>query len=1193
MISHWIVGLLLLIQRALSYPVLPVYNVTGHWLDPDEYKRLTPRQDLEVALRVLSLGASITFGSESTDGNGYRKALRDAMRYAGHPVNMVGSQVNGNMRDNNNEGWPGATVREVHDKVRSQYRLQPNLVLINAGTNDCTRPEEPLTAPGRMEAMVEDIFNNVPDVTIILSGLMPNSINNVCTKLLNNAYGQIVDRLAARGRKIVFADTYNGYITMDDLHDGTHPHDFGYQKFAAVWWHAFTEASGNGWITTPKDNGLPDGTSNVNGDGLDELVLYNEPGEYEAWFPDPVFQHFRDPIKRKFSVPDGCNPPGVRWGDVNGDGLDDFICIGPEGNMYVSVNRGSSGDYGSAPAFEYLTPAYHENPLRGTRSQTHVRLGDIDGDGRLDYCLIHDNGDIECWRNGWIWDHARWWEHMGIVFTGKNKGNIDGVRFIDINGDHRDDWLYVEDDGAVDTYINTRGHDQSLRPDWRHAGITHQGMDTAGVREDIRFARLSNSGRRDYTYSTYTGLGFTTRLLWWKNEGGGGTELKSDGNFYCDMTGDGFDDYISVSKNGQYTLYRNINDPPNWGQDGVIFNQYWDRRRVRIADIDGDKRCDIIFLGVDGTVYMWYRNEFEDDNVSFHPMGGIQELPPCPQRDGVGQFDLAFVFADLNGDRKADRLCIDPDGRAFGYFSTPTGYKNMNQVKKPEDKNRANLRWVDVNGDGKADMVWLDKFGGDAYVWYNEKEEPAPGTASSMIWRSGGPAYRQSARGEAIHFADLTNNGRMDMIDVTPQTNIAHAWLARPCSNDGSDNGGDDGPPAPPNLPSLVPPISFPKFDRFFAMGDSYSAGIGAGNRLQADVYDPADKCRRNDGAYSYQLWQREPDLRPPRNFAFISCSGAETKHMLSDRGEFGRPPQLEILQTQVNQPYAWGTLSIGGNDVGFSNIAKYCLILQLPWPANCNNYIEYARRRIVGDGQEAQDFERRLELVYSGILNTAQTEHFTLVVTGYAKFFNDQTSVCDSATFNDYILGPSLTKDLRRMLNILTDQLNAKIKRVVEKVDSQFPNKYVRFYDIDPQFEGHRFCDVDEQGNERPHPDWKKEAWFLTVAGSDMQPDGTVVPVNDNHHPDSVDLRTIDVSTCPEPDLNADAYTFACLFARQIQENPDFEFVGEGDGADLIMPMLESDKAFHPKAIAHSQTVAGIKRDWLRRWGYYVPGTT
>jgi hypothetical protein len=34
------------------------------------------------------------------------------------------------------------------------------------------------------------------------------------------------------------------------------------------------------------------------------------------------------------------------------------------------------------------------------------------------------------------------------------------------------------------------------------------------------------------------------------------------------------------------------------------------------------------------------------------------------------------------------------------------------QVKKPEGKDQANLRFVDVNGDGKADIVWLDKFGG-------------------------------------------------------------------------------------------------------------------------------------------------------------------------------------------------------------------------------------------------------------------------------------------------------------------------------------------------------------------------------------------------------------------------------------------------------------------------------------------------
>jgi hypothetical protein len=66
-----------------------------------------------------------------------------------------------------------------------------------------------------------------------------------------------------------------------------------------------------------------------------------------------------------------------------------------------------------------------------------VRLGDIDGDGRLDYCLIADNGDISGWRNGWINNTPEYWQPLGVVFTGKNMGNIDGVWLVDINGDVR------------------------------------------------------------------------------------------------------------------------------------------------------------------------------------------------------------------------------------------------------------------------------------------------------------------------------------------------------------------------------------------------------------------------------------------------------------------------------------------------------------------------------------------------------------------------------------------------------------------------------------------------------------------------------------------------------------------------------------------------------------------------------------
>lgn len=50
-------------------------------------------------LRIMPLGASITQGAKSTDNNGYRKHIRDQLRYEGWLVNMVGSLQDGTMAD--------------------------------------------------------------------------------------------------------------------------------------------------------------------------------------------------------------------------------------------------------------------------------------------------------------------------------------------------------------------------------------------------------------------------------------------------------------------------------------------------------------------------------------------------------------------------------------------------------------------------------------------------------------------------------------------------------------------------------------------------------------------------------------------------------------------------------------------------------------------------------------------------------------------------------------------------------------------------------------------------------------------------------------------------------------------------------------------------------------------------------------
>lgn len=61
---------------------------------------LQARDTKPFPLRILPLGASITMGYKSPDGNGYRKWLRQQLRYAGWEVDMIGTMKNGTMHDN-------------------------------------------------------------------------------------------------------------------------------------------------------------------------------------------------------------------------------------------------------------------------------------------------------------------------------------------------------------------------------------------------------------------------------------------------------------------------------------------------------------------------------------------------------------------------------------------------------------------------------------------------------------------------------------------------------------------------------------------------------------------------------------------------------------------------------------------------------------------------------------------------------------------------------------------------------------------------------------------------------------------------------------------------------------------------------------------------------------------------------------
>ncbi|KAL6238468.1 hypothetical protein BDW75DRAFT_237357 [Aspergillus navahoensis] len=241
-------------------------------------------------LRVMPLGASITVGYRSSDGNGYRKYLREQLRYAGWEVDMVGSLENGTMKDNQNEGHFGDTIDHIAEAAVNSTRLQPNVILINAGTNDCIQNIDITDADTRLDALITHLFASIPNTTIILSTLLPNDFASRAVTRVSQEYRSVVARRRSRGDRIVLAEM-SYFITGKQLVDGTHPTDTGYKEMAAVWWAAIQTAEEEGKLSEPntvtqgvlKELAGKNGTAQSEGRGLDDGPV-EDPGlpEYVA-----------------------------------------------------------------------------------------------------------------------------------------------------------------------------------------------------------------------------------------------------------------------------------------------------------------------------------------------------------------------------------------------------------------------------------------------------------------------------------------------------------------------------------------------------------------------------------------------------------------------------------------------------------------------------------------------------------------------------------------------------------------------------------------------------------------------------------------------------------------------------------------------------------------------------------------------
>lgn len=185
----------------------------------------------------MPLGNSITDGYNVPGG--YRINLWQKLTNQGLKFEFVGSMKNGpeSLPDKNHEGHSGWRIEQINRLIqRWLKKAQPEIILLTIGTNDLVQNYFVETAPERLDKLVRDIFNQLPEVEILVASIPPvdEAVINQKVQNYNATIKSLVEKRKKQGDPIEFVDIYSG-LTMADLADGVHPNIQGHSKIAEMW----------------------------------------------------------------------------------------------------------------------------------------------------------------------------------------------------------------------------------------------------------------------------------------------------------------------------------------------------------------------------------------------------------------------------------------------------------------------------------------------------------------------------------------------------------------------------------------------------------------------------------------------------------------------------------------------------------------------------------------------------------------------------------------------------------------------------------------------------------------------------------------------------------------------------------------------------------------------------------------------
>jgi lysophospholipase L1-like esterase len=254
-------------------------------------------------------------------------------------------------------------------------------------------------------------------------------------------------------------------------------------------------------------------------------------------------------------------------------------------------------------------------------------------------------------------------------------------------------------------------------------------------------------------------------------------------------------------------------------------------------------------------------------------------------------------------------------------------------------------------------------------------------------------------------------------------------------------------------LASLTSSLSIlaSKLSSYSALGDSYATGAGAGSPTLFPLVDIG--CGRFSDAYPIQLANSTALNVAHSDFRNRACGGASTFSVLRDQVPWIRKDDIV-------------SVTVGGNEVDFFLLLNECIY---QWHPLSTCEAEWRRSRTL---IESGEFVDNYEAMVKGTVKRLKPDGGgMLFVTGYARFFNEETVACDHASFSTRDPRNTLTRPMRRRFNDLIRSLNDVIRAATETHGATY-------VDIDSIFEGHRFC---EDGVEEPDVT-RSDTWFFNT---------------------------------------------------------------------------------------------------------------